>query len=109
FGSQGAVNLSAHVVDCGHGAPEEIPLEARGNIGLVKRGIIHEEIKLNNLSAAGAVAALLFVEYENALYSARVSKSVSVLPAAIIREQDARSLISSDSTLGARVSLNVKA
>jgi aminopeptidase YwaD len=96
-------------IDCGLGGRLEIPELVRNNVGLVKRGGIHEEAKVNNLAEAGALGALLYVDYQNALYSARVSKAVSPIPVAIIRANDATSLLTLDLAARPMVSLAIDA
>jgi aminopeptidase YwaD len=108
FGSCSTDRLIAPIVDCGCGTPEEIPPEIFGSVGLVRRETLQEEAQVRNLAEAGAVAALLYVDFENALYSARVSKRVSAIPAAVIRKRDAELIIRDTPSRPAAVSLAIE-
>ena len=48
------------LVDCGKGAPEEIPAEVAGKVALVVRGDLSFSEKNANVAAAGAIGMILF-------------------------------------------------
>jgi aminopeptidase YwaD len=87
FGTRSG-NVTAQIINCGQGS-DTVFQAAKGKIALLERGGMHEESKMQLLVENGAVGALFYVDHENALYSARVSKFESDIPAAVIRKSDA--------------------
>jgi serine protease len=59
--------MRGHYVSCGLGNPNEFPAEVKGNIALIRRGVLTFNEKVRNAQAAGAVSVIIF-NYDDSLY-----------------------------------------
>ena len=59
-GITGSEGVSGNIVYCGLGYTNEIPPQVDGNIALIQRGELYFSEKVNNVTQAGAVAAIIF-------------------------------------------------
>ena len=53
-------DVTAPLVNCGVGTPEEIPSEVRGRIALMQRGTLTFSEKVRNVVAAGGIGAVIY-------------------------------------------------
>jgi aminopeptidase YwaD len=66
-----------------------------GSVVLAKRGGSHETVKARTAADAGAKAILFYVDFNDCLYSARVSANMAPIPAAVVRQSFVRGLFDS--------------
>jgi len=52
--------LTGQIINCGIGRPEDIPSSVNGNIALIERGSLDFSVKVANVQAAGAIAAVIY-------------------------------------------------